>query len=314
MIKTFKTIDEQIDILKSKGLEIDDIEYAKDVLLRENYFFISGYRHLFLKSPKDRMFIPGAEFKELYAMFNFDRQIRNIFFKNILIVENNAKSIFSYQLSKKYGIKEKDYLNPFNFDRSGDKARRVNDLISKIKRQIRVNGGQHSATLHYTSNYGYIPFWVVVKVLSFGLISELYSVMKREDQKEIAYVYGVDEDELLVYLPILANFRNLCAHEDIMYDHRTQRNIDDTKFHSYLGIPKMDGEYIYGKNDLFSCVIILKKLLREEDFTLLINELSYELDILEGKIHTIGIDKVLDIMGFPNNFREIARVDEYGNN
>lgn len=314
MIKTFKTIDEQIDILKSKGLEIDDIEYAKDVLLRENYFFISGYRHLFLKSPKDRMFIPGTEFKELYAMFNFDRQIRNIFFKNILIVENNAKSIFSYQLSKKYGIKEKDYLNPSNFDRSGDKARRVNDLISKIKRQIRVNGGQHSATLHYTSNYGYIPFWVVVKVLSFGLISELYSVMKREDQKEIAYVYGVDEDDLLVYLPILANFRNLCAHEDIMYDHRTQRNIDDTKFHSYLGIPKMDGEYIYGKNDLFSCVIILKKLLREEDFTLLINELSYELDILEGKIHTIGIDKVLDIMGFPNNFREIARVDEYGNN
>ena len=60
MIKTFKTIDEQIDILKSKGLRIDDIEYSKDVLLRENYFFLSGYRHLFLKSPKDRMFLPGT--------------------------------------------------------------------------------------------------------------------------------------------------------------------------------------------------------------------------------------------------------------
>ena len=50
MIKTFKTIDEQIEILKSKGLEIDDINYAKNVLLRENYFFLSGYRHVFLKS------------------------------------------------------------------------------------------------------------------------------------------------------------------------------------------------------------------------------------------------------------------------
>ena len=59
MIKTFKTIDEQIEILKSKGLEIDDINYAKSILLRENYFFLSGYRHLFLKSPKDRMFLPG---------------------------------------------------------------------------------------------------------------------------------------------------------------------------------------------------------------------------------------------------------------
>jgi len=313
VIKTFKTIDEQIEILKSKGLKIEDVNYAKDVLLRENYFFISGYRHLFLKSQKDRMFLPGTDFTELYAMFNFDRQIRNIFFKNILIVENNAKSIFSYQLSRKYGIKEKNYLNPSNFDRSNDKARQVNDLLKKIKRQIRVNGGQHSATMHYMSNYGYVPFWVVVKVLSFGLISELYTILKREDQKDIAAVYGISVESLLVYLPILANFRNLCAHEDIMYDHKTQRYIDDTKYHAYLNIQKMDGEYIYGKDDLFALVIILKQLLREEDFTLLINELSYELDILGGKLHTIEVDKVLDRMGFPVNFRDIARIDEYGN-
>ena len=309
MIKTFKTIDEQIEILKSKGLKIDDIDYAKSILLRENYFFISGYRHLFLKSPKDRMFIPGTDFKELYALFNFDRQIRNIFFKNILIVENNAKSIFSYQLSKKYGIKEKDYLNPSNFDRSSDKSRQVNDLLKKIKRQIRVNGGQHSATMHYMTNYGYVPFWVVVKVLSFGLISELFTIMKREDQKEIAEIYGISVESLLVYLPILANFRNLCAHEDIMYDHRTQRCIEDTKYHAYLNIPKTDGDYIYGRDDLFALVIILKQLLSKDDFTLLINELSYELDILDGKIDTIELDKILDRMGMPSNFREIARLD-----
>ena len=309
MIKTFKTIDEQIEILKSKELQIDDYAYTKDVLLRENYFFVSGYRHLFLKSEKDRMFIPGTEFKELYAMFNFDRQIRNIFFKNLLIVENNAKSIISYQLSKKYGIKEKNYLNPSNFDRSNDKSRQVNDLLKKIRRQIRVNGGQHSATIHYISNYGYVPFWVVVKVLSFGLISELFTVLKPEDQNEIADIYGVSVSDMLVYFPLLANFRNLCAHEDVMYDHKSQRIIDDTKYHAFLNIPKMNGDYIYGKDDLFALVIILKQLLREEDFTLMINELSYEMDILDGKIHTIEMDKILDRMGFPTNFREIARID-----
>ena len=47
--KTFKTIDEQIDILLEKGLIIDDIDYTKSILLRENYFFLMGYRHLFLK-------------------------------------------------------------------------------------------------------------------------------------------------------------------------------------------------------------------------------------------------------------------------
>lgn len=108
MEKIFKTLDEQIFILKSKNLIIDDEEYVKSVLLRENYFFINGYRYLFMKSLNDRTFINGTNFRELYALFYFDRQLRNILFKNILIVENNIKSIISYELSRKYGFKEKN--------------------------------------------------------------------------------------------------------------------------------------------------------------------------------------------------------------
>lgn len=304
-MKVFRTIQEQISILESKGLIIDDYLFTEDILIRENYFFISGYRHLFLKSPKDRNFIKGTTFRELYALFNFDRQVRNIVFKNLLIIENNLKSIISYQLSKKYGFREKDYLRPENFTKVPDKQRQLNDTLKKMKRQIRVNGSQHSATSHYLKNYGYIPLWVVVKVLSFGIVGELYTVMKREDQEEIANIYDLSIDNLLTYLPILSNYRNLCAHEDILYDHRTQKIIGDTKYHDGLDIPTTDGEYIYGKDDLFALIIILKQLLRPEEFRLLINELSYEIDILCGKLKVINIGKVLDTMGFPRNFREI---------
>ena len=89
MAKTFKTLEEQIQILQSKGLVIYDIEEAKNILLRENYFFISGYRFLFMESQANRLFLPGATFDELYAMFQFDRHVRNIIFKNLLIIENN---------------------------------------------------------------------------------------------------------------------------------------------------------------------------------------------------------------------------------
>lgn len=304
-MKVFRTIQEQISILESKGLIIDDYLFTEDILIRENYFFISGYRHLFLKSPKDRNFIKGTTFRELYALFNFDRQVRNIVFKNLLIIENNLKSIISYQLSKKYGFREKDYLRPENFTKVPDKQRQLNDTLKKMKRQIRVNGAQHSATSHYLKNYGYIPLWVVVKVLSFGIVGELYTVMKREDQEEIANIYDLSIDNLLTYLPILSNYRNLCAHEDILYDHRTQKIIGDTRYHDGLDIPTTDGEYIYGKDDLFALIIILKQLLRPEEFRLLINELSYEIDILCGKLKVINIGKVLDTMGFPRNFREI---------
>ena len=306
-MKVFKTIEEQIGILENKGLVIDDYLLAEDILIRENYFFIMGYRHLFLKSNKERKFIPGTNFRELYALFNFDRQIRNIIFKNLLIVENNMKSIFSYQLSKKYGFREKDYLRTDNFTKAPDKQRQLNDTLKKMKRQIRVNGSQHSATSHYLKNYGYIPLWVVVKVLSFGIVSELYTIMKESDQEAIAEVYNVSKESLITYLPILANYRNLCAHEDIVYDHRTQKMIEDNGIHSYLDIPIQNGEYIYGKNDILALVIILKQLLADNQFRLFISELSYEIDVLAGRLHTIEIKKVLDAMGLPVNYKEIIR-------
>ena len=80
VIKEFKTIDQQIDILKKKGLIIDDYDQAYDILLKENYFFLNGYRHLFMNSPSDRTFVSGATFSELYSLFLFDRYSRNIFY------------------------------------------------------------------------------------------------------------------------------------------------------------------------------------------------------------------------------------------
>lgn len=101
--KQFRNLDEQLEIFKYKGLKVENAEYAKEVLLRENYFFLSGYRHLFMDPENPKYYIEGSTFEELYSLFLFDRQFRNIIFKNLLIVENNAKSIISYQLSKKYG-------------------------------------------------------------------------------------------------------------------------------------------------------------------------------------------------------------------
>ena len=306
--KTFKTLDEQIDILKNKGLVFDDISDAKSILLRENYFFISGYRHLFLKDD-GRSFIEGTHFKDLYAMFSFDRQLRNIIFKNILIVENNLKSVLSHVMSKNHGFKENNYLNPHNFVRDSRKTRQINDLIKKMKRQINVNGRQHAATAHYMINYGYIPLWVVVKVLSFGIVGELYTILQYQDQKEIADIFGIDIYSLVSYLPILANYRNLCAHEDICYNNRIQKDIEDTKYHKLLYIPMVEGEYIYGKNDLFALIIILKFILKKDDFSLMMNEICYEIDRLAGIVKVFKIDKVLHTMGFPNNYKEIVRLD-----
>ena len=307
--KRFKNLDEQIEIFKHKGLIIHDEKYAKQVLLRENYFFLNGYRHLFYKSSTEKEFIEGTTFEELYSLFLFDRSFRNVIFKYLLVIENNLKSITSYQLSKKYGYREKDYLKAKNFTHDPERQRQVNDLLKKMRRQIRVNGSQHSATLHYVSNYGYIPLWILVKVLSFGIVSEMFSILKPEDQQEIANIYHVKVDNLLVYLPILANYRNLCAHEDILYENRTQKQIDDTIYHQLLDIPKENGEYIYGKSDLFALLIMMKEMLLKEDFKNMTIELENVVETLNYNLTSIKIEKVLHRMGFPKNWKDLAGIE-----
>lgn len=312
--KQFKSLDEQIEILKYKGLVINNVDYAKNVLLRENYFFVSGYRHLFMKSSVDKVYKEGTRFEEVYSLFLFDRTLRNILFKNLLIIENNLKSISSYQLSKRYGYKEKDYLKEKNFDSNPEKKRQVNDLIKKMKKQIRSNSRENTATLHYVSNYGYIPLWILVKVLSFGIVSEMYSVLKVEDQKEIAGIYGIDYQNLLVYLPILSNYRNLCAHEDILYENKTKKEIDDTIFHKLLNIEKVDNVYKYGKNDIFALVIIMKELLQKEEFKSMMFEIENAISTLDYNLKTISIEVILDRMGFPPNWKQISEIERSRDN
>jgi len=307
--KIFRNLDEQINILKNKDLTIKDEEQVKQILLRENYFFISGYRHLLMKNYKDKTFIKGSTFEELYAIFNFDRHIRNICFKNILIIENNIKSIVSYQLSKKYGFQEKNYLNPKNYTEDPIKLRQVHDVLNKMRKQLAFNGKKHTATMHYLTNYGYIPMWILVKVLSFGLMSEFYCILKQEDKQEIADLYNINHQEMEVFLYLLANFRNICAHEDILYDHRTQRSIPDNNIHKTLKIEKQEDEYKYGKNDLFALIIIFKYMLTKDEFRETIREISYEIDILDGKINTVTIETILNRIGFPTNWKEIINYE-----
>ena len=124
----------------------------------------------------------------------------------------------------------------------------------------------------------------------------------------IADFYHEDIETFGIYLAILSNYRNVCAHEDILYEHRTQRRIPDTNYHAMLKIEKTDDEYIYGKNDLFAPVIIMKAMLTKNQFHDFIREIQYELNLLDAKIDTIPLSKILDKIGFPENWSDIEEM------
>lgn len=99
--KQFLTYDEQITFLeKQKGLIISDKEYARRTLLKIGYFpLINGYKEVFKQSINDQ-FQKGTTFEDIYELYSFDNELRNIFLKYILMAERNIKSSLSYHFCK----------------------------------------------------------------------------------------------------------------------------------------------------------------------------------------------------------------------
>ena len=293
--KIFKTIDEQIEILRSKGMVFEDYDKAREILLRENYFFLNGYRSPFLMNGTKR-FIEGTTFEELYSLFTFDRFFRNIIFKNVLIVENNYKSIYSYVLSKKYGYKEKDYLNINNFDLKDDNSNleHIEKLIEEIKNEIDKGNGKHDAITHYMSKYGFVPPWVVTKILSLGTISKFYGLMKQQDRQEISKQFHINDRILKNILGNLTSVRNIAAHDDRLYTYRST-------FYIRLDKTKKSPDKVLHTN-MYIIIKSLELLLENDQAIEMKSLITKELNTLNDSLTSITIDEVLRVMGFDKDY------------
>ncbi|MBR1708029.1 MAG: Abi family protein [Clostridia bacterium] len=73
--KGFKTIKEQIDLLKSRGLTISDEVAAGNFLLRNNYYRVSGYS---LTLRNHDVFYSSATFQNIVDIYLFDHELRHL--------------------------------------------------------------------------------------------------------------------------------------------------------------------------------------------------------------------------------------------
>lgn len=186
MEKEFKTIDEQIEILKSRNIKIDNYNEIYDILKNNNYYYlINGYKDLFLnKNSVKEEYVDNTDIKEIYALYNFDKNIKINFLKYILLIENQIDTYISYEFSKNYG--HKDYLiqSNFNYLKNSLVDKFINDINKEIKYQYKSS---NKMIVHYLDTYKYIPLWILVRILSFGKISKFYSLMKQREQNSKAY-------------------------------------------------------------------------------------------------------------------------------
>lgn len=200
---------------------------------------------------------------------------------------------------------EANYLVYENFDTSSKNcSKHIIELIAEIQRQIASRVSDPSIS-HYLNKYGYVPLWVLNNILTLGTISKFYSLMKQEERQKISKVFHLSDNELESVLTYVSSVRNFCAHGNRLFCFRSKRPLCDTKIHQKMNIVKSEsGEYLNGKRDLFAVLIALKLTLSKTEFKEVVKDVEAELNALSKKLHTINITTILEMMGFPTDWKK----------
>lgn len=312
-LKPFLTYEEQIEKLRSpdKGLIITDDFLAKKLLRKISYFsLISGYKSPFKQN--DNHYKKGTRLEDIFALYTFDDNLRYILLKYILIVENHIKSLMSYTFTEQFGASQQQYLIATNYDYSDAiKQNQINLLIIKLTEIISPPYDVRYIR-HQAEKYGNVPLWVTIKAMTFGSVSKMYSLFTQSMQSKISkHFEGINESDLKRMLDLISRFRNVCAHNERLYCYKYNRgSINDCALHQKLSVAKnKNGQFKYGKSDLFALIISLKYLLDDEEFDEMNKKIICEVDSLFKKTNQIQMNQLLKYMGFPLNWKEINETE-----
>ena len=282
MLKEPKTFDEQIDLLKSRGLIIGDEDKAKFILNNINYYRFSAYLIHFKK--EDETYKENITFEHIYNLYLFDKELRNILIDMLESIEIYFRTYIAYTLAIKHG--STGYLNKQCFK----KEKYFESFIKKLEDE-KNNHKNKLFIKHHNEKYnGILPIWVAVEIMSFGTLSKLYSNMLPQDT---AYI----KRELCKVNPILVNswlhslthLRNVCAHYGRIYN----------TYFPPIKVKKSDRNNVINDRQVFTYILAIKHLIADKniwnDYFIKLQALFYKYDNYVE----------LEFLGFPENWVSI---------
>lgn len=225
-VKEWKSYDEQIDILCSRGMIIDDREYAKEILSRIGYYRLSGYSYPFRAFDSEDAtrldnFVQNTYFTDVVALYEFDRKLRLLALDAIERIELAIQVQIAYLL----GVRDPfAHENPAqlhgNFSRVRHKGqpsqhqRWMDDYLGLARR-----AGRKTFVKHNLDKYGGLPIWVAIEVFDFGTMSKLFSGMKHKDkiaiEQRLGLFSGTDFENWLRGFNFI---RNMAAHHSRLWN------------------------------------------------------------------------------------------------
>lgn len=237
MDKPFKTIDEQIEILESRGVSVGPDAFR--VLRREGYYsVVNGYKDPFIDKDASRMrgkdvYRAGTRFEDMYALFCFDRNLRMTMLRYFAMAEATLKTVCSYQFASRYGDQLYAYLDPGNYRDEDPYRNRIRRLIGDFNKALGRSAQRSSKgkeyILHYLREHDEVPIWIVLRRMTFGQAFKFFEFQTGKVRSDIARSYSslyrethekpykIHDRKLRLVYDHVKDFRNICAHEERLY-------------------------------------------------------------------------------------------------
>ena len=306
-MKEHKTFNQQLTILRNRGVVVPTNGKPKRFLEQENYYnVINGYKDLFLVKGRNNqpvepeIYQKGTHFNELKALFLFDRELRILLLKYLLIFENSIKTTVAYEFSKKYPRKNA-YLDIANFVDNDPK--KVLQQISILTKTIHDKLDRSGAIKHYIEEHGEVPLWVLVNFLTMGNIANFYNILTDSTKNIIAKFYTdkyrtqnkdntfiLSSADLSACLKVANLVRNICAHDERLYNVNL-RNVRISQIANHFGIRRYDNKRF------IVLILFLKIVLDKKDFQRLYKALRNLFNQYADEFKTVVFDDILNTMG-----------------
>lgn len=208
------TIDEQIDLLKNRGLSVKDDNKAKEYLLDIGYYRL-GFYWFYFQNSQDHNFNQNIDIEDIIKLYYLDIDLKNILSKYLYRIEVHFRTQVVYYVSNRY----KDSPTWF-IDKKIIKEKTISafkPIYDTLKQKNKTILNHHNKYI----NDKFAPAWKTFEFLTFGQVYKFYQSIQDENLKnEIANIYGLRDFSLLEnYLKSIVNIRNICSHSGILFDY-----------------------------------------------------------------------------------------------
>lgn len=209
-LKPFLTLDQQLNLLKERGLIIDDDTATIKMLSKLNYYRLSGYS---LTLKRGERFNSNIHFDDIMEIYNFDRELKAIMLCWLEEVEISLRTHIAYTLGE---IDPKSYLDSTIFISEAH----YEQFTAELSRALSDNKNEAFIKHHNRKYNGKLPVWVIVETLSFGALSRFFSSLDVTLKKEICsmYYHEIRYTYIENWLEGLVVVRNLCAHHSRLFN------------------------------------------------------------------------------------------------